>query len=167
MSRFAQTGQDWDTVTLNKRPAPKSGGGALRIAPGESKFVSRGGPHVSAGGRTLNQQHNTGSMNHKKLDEDTENLKHKMVSRDFQITLMQARMSKGWNQKELALKCQERETIIKEYENGKAIPNNQVIQKMERALGIHLKGKEAGKPIVKPEKKDKKAASKPSGKKSK
>ena len=55
MSRFMTTGQDWDTVTLNKKPAPKSGA-ALRIAPGDARFVSRGGPHVSSGGRTLNQQ---------------------------------------------------------------------------------------------------------------
>eukprot|EP01064_Diplonema_japonicum_P023152 TRINITY_DN33608_c0_g1_i1.p1 TRINITY_DN33608_c0_g1~~TRINITY_DN33608_c0_g1_i1.p1 ORF type:complete len:171 (+),score=34.40 TRINITY_DN33608_c0_g1_i1:40-552(+) len=169
MSRFVQTGQDWKEVTLS-RPPPSAGGGpgrVARLAPGDSKFTTRAGPHQSAGGKTVNQQHKTGGLNHKKLDDDTETLKHKTVSHSFCITLQQSRTKKGWNQKELANACQERETTIKEYENGKAIPNNQVISKMERALGLHLRGKEAGQPIVKPVSKKAKAAAKPAAKKSK
>ena len=35
----------------------------------------------------------------------------------------------------------EKQSVIQEYESGKAIPNNQVLGKLERALGVKLRGK--------------------------
>lgn len=35
----------------------------------------------------------------------------------------------------------EKPQVIQEYESGKAIPNQQVISKLERALGVKLRGK--------------------------
>ena len=35
----------------------------------------------------------------------------------------------------------EKPQIIQEYESGKAIPNQQIIGKLERALGVKLRGK--------------------------
>ena len=32
----------------------------------------------------------------------------------------------------------EKQTVIQDYESGKAIPNPQVISKLERALGVRL-----------------------------
>lgn len=37
--------------------------------------------------------------------------------------------------------------MVRDYESGKAIPNDQLIKKMERAFGIKLRGKDAGKPL--------------------
>jgi hypothetical protein len=34
----------------------------------------------------------------------------------------------------------EKPQIIQEYESGKAIPNNQIIAKLERVLGVKLRG---------------------------
>lgn len=34
----------------------------------------------------------------------------------------------------------EKPQIIQEYESGKAIPNNQIIVKLERVLGVKLRG---------------------------
>lgn len=34
-----------------------------------------------------------------------------------------------------------------DYESGKAIPNNQILGKIERVLGIKLRGKDKGKPF--------------------
>ena len=36
---------------------------------------------------------------------------------------------------------------MNEYESGKAIPNQQVLGKMEKALGIKLRGKDIGSPL--------------------
>ncbi|KAJ9456877.1 Multiprotein-bridging factor 1b [Diplonema papillatum] len=169
MSRFLPSGQDYTPVIIGKKaPRPGSATTGPKPAgtnPGETKFVTRSGPHQAAGGKTLNQQFRAGPVtNHKKLDEDHETLKHKTVDLGLRNNLQRARSKKGWSQKELALNCQERETTIKEYENGKAIPNNQVISKMEKALGIHLRGKNAGEEIGKPAAKK---AAKPAGKASK
>ncbi|CAK9134144.1 unnamed protein product [Ilex paraguariensis] len=35
----------------------------------------------------------------------------------------------------------EKPQIIQEYESGKAIPNQQIISKLERALGVKLRGR--------------------------
>ncbi len=40
---------------------------------------------------------------------------------------------------DLALKISEKENVVRDYENAKAIPNTFVIQKLESALGIKLK----------------------------
>ena len=38
----------------------------------------------------------------------------------------------------IATKINEKPQVIGEYENGKAIPNGQIISKMERVLGVKL-----------------------------
>lgn len=60
------------------------------------------------------------------------------VSKDLKIALQQARTAKGMTQKDLAQKLQMDAKTVNEYESGKAIPNNAVIAKMERALGAKL-----------------------------
>lgn len=37
---------------------------------------------------------------------------------------------------------------VNEYESGKAIPNQQVLGKLERALGVKLRGKNIGEPLT-------------------
>ena len=43
-------------------------------------------------------------------------------------------------QSELAQKINEKPTVIQEYESGKAVPNPQVLGKLERALKVKLRG---------------------------
>lgn len=38
--------------------------------------------------------------------------------------------------------------MIQEYESGKAMPNQQVLGKLERALGVKLRGKDIGAPLA-------------------
>lgn len=52
---------------------------------------------------------------------------------------MQARTAKGMTQAQLAQTINEKPSIINDYEQGKAIPNAQLLQKMSRALGVTLK----------------------------
>eukprot|EP01065_Artemidia_motanka_P013627 TRINITY_DN1760_c0_g1_i1.p1 TRINITY_DN1760_c0_g1~~TRINITY_DN1760_c0_g1_i1.p1 ORF type:complete len:176 (+),score=57.87 TRINITY_DN1760_c0_g1_i1:71-598(+) len=171
MSRFEQAGQDWDSIVVGKGRGKGRGGGGggggsgyTGPKPGDSRFVTRPGMHQSASGATMNQQHRAGGggVSQKKLADDTETLKHKHTTLELRIHLQQARTAKGWTQKDFAQQIQERDTTVKEYESGKAIPNGQLISKMERALGVHLRGQDAGKPLVKKE--PKKPAAKPGGK---
>lgn len=52
--------------------------------------------------------------------------------------IQNARMAKNMSQTELANKINERPNVIQSYENGKAIPTTQILQKLRRALGVKL-----------------------------
>ena len=61
---------------------------------------------------------------------------------------MQARTAKKMSQKDLGTKINEKPQVIQQYEGGKAVPNPQVISKIERALGVKLRGKASAKPAA-------------------
>ena len=56
-------------------------------------------------------------------------------------------------QKDLATKVNEKPSVINDYESGRAIPSQQVLAKLERALGVKLRGKDIGSPLGPPGKK--------------
>merc|ERR1712012_81645 len=76
-------------------------------------------------------------MSARKL-EKREELKHAKVDRSLSKAIMQARMAKKMTQKELATAINEKPQVVAEYENGKAIPNGQIIVKIERKLACKL-----------------------------
>ena len=45
------------------------------------------------------------------------------------------------SQKDLAQKINEKPSVLQDYESGKAIPNPQILGKMERVLGVKLRGR--------------------------
>jgi ribosome-binding protein aMBF1 (putative translation factor) len=47
-------------------------------------------------------------------------------------------MAKKLTQKQLATLINEKPQVVAEYESGKAIPNPQLISKLERSLGVKL-----------------------------
>ena len=53
------------------------------------------------------------------------------------------RIAKKMTQAQLAKTINELPKVVQSYENGKAIPNNQILGKIERALGVKLRGKGA------------------------
>merc|ERR1719263_2572652 len=73
------------------------------------------------------------------LENDTETLTHAKVSTETKKLIMQARMAKKMSQKDLATAINEKPQTIQEYESGKAIPNNQLLAKMEKVLGTRLR----------------------------
>lgn len=44
----------------------------------------------------------------------------------------------------------EKPQIITDYEAGRGIPNNAILGKIERVIGVKLRGKERGKPMLPP-----------------
>ena len=82
----------------------------------------------------------------KKVDIDEE-LHHERVDKDVSRAMQQARVAKEWTQADLARHINEKQQVINEYEQAKAIPNQQVLAKLERALGVKLRGKEIGQPL--------------------
>merc|ERR1719410_2484837 len=74
----------------------------------------------------------------KKLDENTETFRHDTVSHDFKLALQQARLAKKMSQAALATQINEKQSVVNDYEAGKAIPNGAIINKLNRNLGVRL-----------------------------
>merc|ERR1712137_19828 len=77
-------------------------------------------------------------MSARKLEEAEEAGKIAKVDRSLSKAIQQARTAKKMTQKELATAINEKPQVIGEYESGKAIPNPQIISKLERKLGTKL-----------------------------
>ncbi|KAM7497986.1 hypothetical protein LguiA_022400 [Lonicera macranthoides] len=141
MAGIGPLSQDWEPVVMRKK-APTSAArkdekavNAARRSGAEIETVkkSNAGANKAASSST--------SLNTRKLDDETENLSHDRVPTELKKCIMQARMDKKLTQSQLAQLINEKPQIIQEYESGKAIPNQQIISKLERALGAKLRGK--------------------------
>ena len=74
-----------------------------------------------------------------KLKQDNNDIeKPKKISNDLKIAIQQARMSNKLSQKQLASMMCCQPSLINQYENGKAIPNNSFISKLEQKLKTKL-----------------------------
>ncbi|XP_013417324.1 endothelial differentiation-related factor 1 [Lingula anatina] len=140
---------DWDEVTYLRKRAPKAGQlksqQAINAAQRQGLQIETSKKFAAAS----NKQHSA-AKNTAKLDRETEELHHEKVDRSMAQVIQQARQAKGLTQKDLATKINEKQQVVNEYESGKAIPNQQVISKLERALGVKLRGKDMGKPLQPP-----------------
>ncbi|XP_075586556.1 ubiquitin thioesterase OTU1 [Dermatophagoides farinae] len=138
---------DWDKVTvLNKRPARASD---LRSKQAVNNAMKSGVPiETTKKFNAATNKHAGPSVNAVKLDQETEDFHHNHVSMDVSKLISVQRQKIGMTQKELATKICEKPQVVNEYEAGKAIPNQQILAKMERALGVKLRGKDKGQPLV-------------------
>ncbi|KAL5572683.1 hypothetical protein UlMin_022280 [Ulmus minor] len=80
-------------------------------------------------------------VNAKKLDEGTEPAALDRVPAEVRQVIQKARLEKKMSQAELAKQINEKPQVVQEYENGKAVMNQAVLAKMERVLGVKLRGK--------------------------
>merc|ERR1712235_106508 len=113
---------DWDTTTYLTKSHAKRGSANEKT---QIRAAQR------AGNAEVRQKMFAGTNNkgntahHAKLDRETEELKHKSVG-----------MSLG--------------KLIQKGRQGKGIPNNQIMIKIEKAIGIKLRGKDKGQPLNAP-----------------
>jgi putative transcription factor len=77
-------------------------------------------------------------MGNRQLEEATDVGTIAKVDKSLSKAIMQARTAKKMTQKEVATAINEKPQVVAEYETGKAIPNPQIIAKLERALGTKL-----------------------------
>ncbi|KAJ7539876.1 hypothetical protein O6H91_11G113000 [Diphasiastrum complanatum] len=141
MSGIGPISQDWEPVVIRKK-APTAAAKRDEKAVNEARRA--GGPIETI------KKHNAGSnkatsstptLNTRKLDEETEVLSHEKVPTELRKNIMQARLDKKLTQAQLAQQINEKPQIVQEYESGKAIPNQQIVAKLERVLGVKLRGK--------------------------
>tara|TARA_B100000963_G_scaffold357441_1_gene379647 strand:- start:2461 stop:2784 length:324 start_codon:yes stop_codon:yes gene_type:complete len=71
-----------------------------------------------------------------KIDDDE--IKIKKINRDLQVALQKARLAKKLSQKDVAQRMNVKSSDIMNYENGKAIPNNAFISKLEKFYQVKL-----------------------------
>ena len=91
--------------------------------------------------KNKNKNNEVVNPNFKKIDESNDAGKHNTISNNIRILIIKGRNNKGWTQKILANSINVKPSVINDYESGKAIPNNQILGKLERKLGIKLRGK--------------------------
>lgn len=77
-------------------------------------------------------------------------MKHDTISLDVGKLIQQGRQAKNLSQKDLATKINEKPQVITDYEAGRGIPNNAIIGKIERAIGLKLRGKDRGQALLPP-----------------
>lgn len=74
----------------------------------------------------------------RRIADETEVFKTQRAGLTLGKAIMQARTDKKLNQKDLGTKINETARVVQDYESGKAVPNPQIISKLERALGVKL-----------------------------
>ena len=129
--------QDWTPVIFKKR-APKT-----------AKDAKQRGYTTQTVRKQVGNTNNNRTVNSRKIEEATETFKITKISTSVRKAIQKGRQDKSLTQKELAQKINAKPTVINDYESGRAIPNNYILGKMERVLGIKLRGKNIGEPIIK------------------
>ncbi|XP_042424330.1 multiprotein-bridging factor 1a-like isoform X2 [Zingiber officinale] len=141
MSGTGPISQDWEPIVLRK----KSPTAAAKKDEKAVNAARRSGAEIETikkyDAGTNRASSSSKPLNTRKLDEETENLSHEHVSSELKKNLMRARLDKKLTQSQLAQLINEKPQVIQEYESGKAIPNQQIITKLERVLGVKLRGK--------------------------
>ncbi|CAG0892621.1 unnamed protein product [Cyprideis torosa] len=140
---------DWNNVTILRKRAPKPS--QLRSQQAVNA-AQRQGIEVATEKKfnAATNKHTKAVANASKLDEETEELRHKTIPLEVGKLIQQGRQAKELTQKELATKINEKPQLVNDYEAGRGIPNPQILAKMERVLGIKLRGKDKGAALAPP-----------------
>ncbi|CAD6915038.1 unnamed protein product [Tilletia controversa] len=148
---------DWDNVTVIGSKARPAGAGGAKVGPTAYERAKEVGA-ITDNDRKVAAGTNKGHapVDHQriaKLDRENEVAPPPKVAPSVGRAIQQARMAKELTQKDLGTKINEKPQVIAEYESGKAVPNAQILSKMERMLGVKLRGKDIGAPFGPPSKK--------------
>ncbi|KAJ1877623.1 multiprotein-bridging factor 1 [Coemansia sp. RSA 486] len=97
-------------------------------------------------GSVMNKGHhvNTDHRRIAELDRSDDVKPPSTIKQTVSQTIQRVRKEKNWTQKELAQKVNEKDTVIRDYEAGKAVPNQQILARLERNLGVKLRGSDIG-----------------------
>ncbi|KAF7974081.1 hypothetical protein HWV62_23965 [Athelia sp. TMB] len=139
---------DWNSTTVIgfKAKAPKVTRNASDLngaVVGTDKKISAGGNKAHVG---------TDHQRIAKLDRENEVAPPAKIAPSVGKAIQTARQEKQFTQKDLAQKVNEKPSVIQDYESSKAIPNPQILSKLERALGVKLRGSDIGKKLEGPKK---------------
>lgn len=128
---------DWKPVVLRKGPAPKpTSQAAIASARASGQIES------------IPKSQHTAPANARRLDDnEVESFRHATIPTEFKLALQKARQAKNLTQAQLAQQLNVQVSVVNSYESGKAVPDAQIIQKLNRALGITLPKVQKPKPV--------------------
>ncbi|CAA7270171.1 unnamed protein product [Cyclocybe aegerita] len=98
---------------------------------------------ITAGGNKAHQ--GTDHQRIAKLDRENEVAPPAKIAPSVGRAMQTARLELKLSQKDVAQKINEKPSVIQDYESSKAIPNPQILGKLERILGVKLRGSDIGK----------------------
>ncbi|QRV74907.1 multiprotein bridging factor 1 [Ceratobasidium sp. AG-Ba] len=140
---------DWDAKVVigNKARAPK-------VTKGNAEARRAGAIVATDKKTTVSNKGHQGPDHQKiaKLDRDNDVAPPPKILPSVGKAMQTARMELKLSQKDVAAKINEKQSVLQDYEAGKAIPNPQILGKLERALGVKLRGSDIGKKLEGPKK---------------
>jgi len=144
---------DWDhkTVIGKKSKNPKVARNESEVNTARRVGAVVGTDRKTTGGTNKGHQ-GTDHQKIAKVDRENEVAPPPKISPTVGKAMQQARMEKGLSQKDCAQKINEKPSVLQDYESGKAIPNTQILAKLERVLGVKLRGSDIGKKMERPKK---------------
>ena len=128
-----RTSVGWNDVTVlrkSHRNQPKTVENPLGMKPEKVATERRD---------TGNKSHEPPKVAAYKLDQADEPDRLPEVGLSLARRIQQARTGKSLTQAQLAQQINVKPVIINDYEQGKGVPDNTVISKLERALGVKLR----------------------------
>jgi ribosome-binding protein aMBF1 (putative translation factor) len=124
--------QDWNIITWDKR-------GVRQNNESKAEFLKRNAKITNTLVKNVGNKSGVSNLvtSSKKLEEESENFKHKSISLSIGKNIMRKRMEKKMTQKELALKISLPENIIRAYEKAdpNTVYNPNILNKIEKVLG--------------------------------
>mmetsp|Transcript_1182 Transcript_1182/g.1927 ORF Transcript_1182/g.1927 Transcript_1182/m.1927 type:complete len:144 (-) Transcript_1182:171-602(-) len=138
MSFNPNSAQDWTPVVVTKSAKNRNSGKSQAQIIAQAKRSGQVTTERKFASGENKSAHSAVGGNLAKLENETEEFKHATVDRSLSQAIQQARLARKMTQKQLATAINEKPQIIQQYESGQAIPNPQIISKLERALGARL-----------------------------
>ena len=124
--------QDWNQITFT--------GSVGKAKKGEKAVQDayRKGNEVETIRKNVGNSNRGPPVNMRKLADETDVVPVAELPHEFKMAMQKARVSANLSQADLAKRINEKQSVVNEYENGRAVPNPQVIVKIERALNCRL-----------------------------
>jgi len=144
---------DWDSKTVIGSKGPRA-----KVTKTESALnaARRSGAVVGTDKKITggaNKAHaGTDHQRIAKLDRENEVAPPSKILPSVGKAMQTARQEKQLSQKDVAQKINEKPSVLQDYESGKAVPNPQILGKLERVLGVKLRGSNIGKKLEGPKK---------------
>ncbi|ORX92129.1 multi protein-bridging factor 1 [Basidiobolus meristosporus CBS 931.73] len=138
---------DWDSVTVIRQKQERA---KVARSSAEVNAARRAGAVVATEKKTVANKGHVGADHAliAKLDRTDDIVVQPKLSLDVGKAIQKARQEKGLTQKDLGQKVNEKANVMNDYEMGRAVPNQQILAKLERALGVKLRGKNIGEPLT-------------------